>query len=69
MQSIRMTASKKLVCVAVGAFFASAAFADVAQNISVDQSKLSAAAKDSNNFLHSNGSYEQTRFYPAEQIN
>jgi glucose dehydrogenase len=64
-----MTASKKLVCVAVGAFFASAAFADVAQNISVDQSKLSAAAKDSNNFLHSNGSYEQTRFYPAEQIN
>ncbi len=69
MQSIRMTASKKLVCVAVGAFFASAAFADVAQNISVDQSKLSAAAKDSNNFLHSNGSYEQTRFYPAKQIN
>jgi PQQ-dependent dehydrogenase (methanol/ethanol family) len=64
-----MTASKKLVCVAVGAFFASAAFADVAQNISVDQGKLTAAAKDGNNFLHSNGSYEQTRFYPAKQIN
>ena len=69
MQSIRMTASKKLVCAAVGAFLASAAFADVAQNISVDQGKLTAAAKDGNNFLHSNGSYEQTRFYPAKQIN
>jgi len=69
MQSIRMTASKKLVCAAVGAFLASAAFADVAQNISVDQGKLTVAAKDSNNFLHSNGSYEQTRFYPAKQIN
>jgi len=64
-----MTASKKLVCAAVGAFLASAAFADVAQNISVDQGKLTAAAKDGNNFLHSNGSYEQTRFYPAKQIN
>ena len=48
MQSIRMTASKKLVCAAVGAFLASAAFADVAQNISVDQGKLTAAAKDGN---------------------
>lgn len=69
MQSIQMMASKKMVCVAVGALFASAAFADVAQNISVDQGKLTAAAKDSNNFLHSNGSYEQTRYYPAKQIN
>ena len=69
MQSIQMMASKKMVCVAVGALFASAAFADVVQNISVDQGKLTAAAKDSNNFLHSNGSYEQTRYYPAKQIN
>src|SRR6476659_10118678 len=27
------------------------------------------AAKDSNNFLHTNGNYAQTRFYPNKQIN
>ena len=41
----------------------------VPKNISVSQAKLDAADKDSSNFLHSNGSYSQTRYYPAEQIN
>ena len=41
----------------------------VPKNISVSQGRLDAAAKDGTNFLHSNGSYDQTRFYPASQIN
>ena len=41
----------------------------VPKNISVSQAKLNGAAKDGANFLHSNGSYEQTRYYPAAQIN
>ncbi|HSC01069.1 MAG TPA: PQQ-dependent dehydrogenase, methanol/ethanol family [Burkholderiaceae bacterium] len=41
----------------------------VPKNISVSQARLDAAAKDSTNFLHSNGSYAQTRYYPASQIN
>jgi len=36
---------------------------------SVSQSMLDAAAKDSKNWLHPNGSYEQTRYHPASQIN
>ncbi len=35
----------------------------------VTQSMLDGAAGDSNNFLHTNGNYHQTRFYPADQIN
>ena len=35
---------------------------------SVSQSMLDGAAKDSTNFLHTNGNYDQTRFYPASQI-
>ncbi len=35
----------------------------------VTQDLLDNAAGDSNNFLHTNGNYNQTRFYPAEQIN
>ena len=46
-----------------------AAGSPVPKNISVSQAKLNAAAKDGANFLHSNGSYEQTRYYPASQIN
>ena len=41
----------------------------VAKNIAVSQAMLNAAAKDGKNFLHSNGSYEQTRYYPNAQIN
>ena len=54
---------------AVSSLIAATAYAEVPKAISVDQAQLSAAAKDSKNFLHSNGSYAQTRFYPAKQIN
>ncbi|GGH25695.1 alcohol dehydrogenase [Alsobacter metallidurans] len=36
---------------------------------SVTQDLLSRAAGDGNNFLHTNGNYAQTRFYPNRQIN
>ena len=41
----------------------------VPKTVSVSQAKLDAADKDGVNFLHSNGSYAQTRYYPASQIN
>ncbi len=41
----------------------------VPKSISVAQSRLDGAAKDSSDFLHSNGDYTQTRYYPASQIN
>ena len=39
------------------------------QVTSVTQAMLNNAAKDSKNFLHTNGNYDQTRFYPAGEIN
>jgi PQQ-dependent dehydrogenase (methanol/ethanol family) len=35
----------------------------------VTQDMLTRAAGDGNNFLHTNGNYEQTRYYPSRQIN
>lgn len=35
----------------------------------VTQDMLDHAYGDANNFLHTNGNYEQTRYYPARQIN
>jgi alcohol dehydrogenase (cytochrome c) len=35
----------------------------------VTQDLLNRAAGDGNNFLHTNGNYEQTRYYPSRQIN
>ncbi len=35
----------------------------------VTQDMLNRAAGDGNNFLHTNGNYEQTRYYPSRQIN
>jgi PQQ-dependent dehydrogenase (methanol/ethanol family) len=35
----------------------------------VSQDMLNGAAKDTNNFLHTNGNYDQTRYHPANQIN
>ena len=35
----------------------------------VSQDMLNRAAGDGNNFLHTNGNYEQTRYYPSRQIN
>ncbi len=43
--------------------------AGVSKSISVAQDTLSKADRDSANFLHSNMSYAQTRYYPATQIN
>ncbi len=34
----------------------------------VSQDMLSRAASDGNNFLHTNGNYNQTRYYPSRQI-
>jgi PQQ-dependent dehydrogenase (methanol/ethanol family) len=36
---------------------------------SVSQDMLSGAAKDANNFLHTNGNYDQTRYFPGKAIN
>ena len=35
----------------------------------VTQDLLNRAASDGNNFLHTNGNYHQTRYYPNRQIN
>ncbi len=37
--------------------------------VPVSQAMLDAAQSDGKNWLHSNGSYAQTRFYPAKEIN
>ena len=37
--------------------------------MTVTQDMLDRAGGDANNFLHTNGNYNQTRFYPARQIN
>lgn len=42
--------------------------AGVPMPINVTQAQLAAAAGDSANWLHTQGSYEQTRFYPGKQI-
>jgi alcohol dehydrogenase (cytochrome c) len=36
---------------------------------SVSQDQLNAAASDESNFLHTNGNYSQTRYFPGKQIN
>ena len=35
----------------------------------VTQDMMNRAGADANNFLHTNGNYSQTRYYPASQIN
>src|SRR5581483_3382437 len=35
----------------------------------VTQDQLNAAASDENNFLHTNGNYDQTRFFLSKKIN
>ncbi|HTO81054.1 MAG TPA: PQQ-binding-like beta-propeller repeat protein [Methylomirabilota bacterium] len=37
--------------------------------LTVTQDMMNRAASDGNNFLHTNGNYDQTRYYPARQIN
>ncbi len=48
---------------------ASMAMAKTAAVTPVSQAMLDGAAKDSANFLHTNGNYDQTRFYPGAKIN
>src|SRR4051794_4161196 len=48
---------------------AAATGSPVPKTISVSQAQLDAADKEASNFLHSNMSYAQTRYYPAAQIN
>jgi glucose dehydrogenase len=35
----------------------------------VTQDQLNAAVRDESNFLHTNGNYDQTRYFPGDQIN
>ncbi|MBE9552131.1 MAG: PQQ-binding-like beta-propeller repeat protein, partial [Proteobacteria bacterium] len=35
----------------------------------VSQDMMNRAESDGNNFLHTNGNYDQTRYYPARQVN
>ena len=42
---------------------------DSAPATSVSQDMLNGAASDANNFLHTNGNYDQTRYFPGKQIN
>ncbi|MSU90266.1 PQQ-binding-like beta-propeller repeat protein [Rhodobacteraceae bacterium 2CG4] len=62
------------VCLALGSGPASAQEETSASTLygdlqHVTQDMLERAAGDGNNFLHTNGNYEQTRYYPASQIN
>jgi PQQ-dependent dehydrogenase (methanol/ethanol family) len=43
--------------------------AEVPKAIAVSQDMLSKAGQDAKNWLHTNGSYGQTRFYPGSSIN
>ncbi|MCK4868550.1 MAG: PQQ-binding-like beta-propeller repeat protein, partial [Alphaproteobacteria bacterium] len=64
---------------AVAGFVAAGAFSASAQEVeggtlfgnmkTVTQDMMDRADSDGNNFLHTNGNYEQTRYYPARQIN
>ena len=72
--------TRYLVAIAI-AFAASSAFGqevqgkaattggEVPKAINVTQEQLSKAAADSRNWLHTQGNYAQTRFYPGSQIN
>ena len=72
----RSVAAAALALTTFGAFAqaeiagqAAASGSPVPRNISVPQARLDTAGGDGVNFLHSNGSYQQTRYYPASRIN
>jgi len=69
--------SFKMTCALVGALGVSLAGASLspawsqskdAPATAVTQDQLNAAAGDANNFLLTNGNYDQTRYYPGKQI-
>ena len=79
MQMFRAAPARVSAAGALGALFA---FVSVAVGQEVEQARtvygdmsavtqdmLTRAAGDGNNFLHTNGNYEQTRYYPNAQIN
>jgi alcohol dehydrogenase (cytochrome c) len=43
--------------------------ASITKNINVSQAQLNNADKQADNWLHTNGGYAQTRYYPGKQIN
>jgi PQQ-dependent dehydrogenase (methanol/ethanol family) len=66
-----MAMSLPLVCVAAGQETGGGGGGGGAANVqipTVSQSMLNSAAKDSKNFLATNGNYDQTRFHPADEI-
>jgi PQQ-dependent dehydrogenase (methanol/ethanol family) len=65
-----MAMSLPLACVAAGQETGGGGGGGAAnvQIPTVSQSMLNSAAKDSKNFLATNGNYDQTRFHPADEI-
>jgi PQQ-dependent dehydrogenase (methanol/ethanol family) len=66
-----MAMSLPLACVAAGEETGGAGGGGGAANVqipTISQSMLNSAAKDSKNFLATNGNYDQTRFHPADEI-
>jgi alcohol dehydrogenase (cytochrome c) len=72
---VRACIGAAVVCCAVSSVSAqeiehsTAKAATSAPATAVTQEQLSAAASDANNFLHTNGNYDQTRYFPGKQIN
>ncbi len=67
---------KSLAALALAAFVTNPSMAQEVQGgtlygdmNTVTQDMLNRASGDGNNFLHTNGNYAQTRYYPANQIN
>jgi alcohol dehydrogenase (cytochrome c) len=71
---VRACMGAAIVCCAVSSASAqeieqsTAKAATSAPATAVTQEQLSAAASDANNFLHTNGNYDQTRYFPGKQI-
>ncbi len=71
---VRACLGAAIVCCAVSTASAqeieqsAAKAATSAPATTVTQEQLSAAASDANNFLHTNGNYDQTRYFPGKQI-
>jgi PQQ-dependent dehydrogenase (methanol/ethanol family) len=60
---------RRTLAFASAALLTSVAAAEVPKQINVSQDQLNKAAGDSRNWLHTQGSYAQTRYYPGTQIN
>jgi alcohol dehydrogenase (cytochrome c) len=60
---------RRTLAFASAALLTSVAAAEVPKSINVTQAQLNGAGADSRNWLHTQGSYSQTRYYPGTQIN